>query len=74
MPVSPPFAAAKPRAISELLQGRVKNIDFFQCSERRHKPDGSFNGAIAVSISPLADGPMAEVQADPRVVEVYLGE
>jgi len=22
----------------------------------------------------LADGPMAEVQADPRVVEVYLGE
>ena len=22
----------------------------------------------------LADGPMAQIQADPRVVEVYLGE
>ena len=42
----------QPRAISELLHGRVKNVDFFQYSERRQKPDGSFNGAIAVSISP----------------------
>jgi signal transduction histidine kinase len=42
----------QPRAISELLRGRVKDVDFFQYSERRQKPDGSFNGAIAVSISP----------------------
>ena len=40
------------RNVSELIHGRVKDIDFFQYSVRRHKPDGSFNGVIAVSISP----------------------
>jgi signal transduction histidine kinase/CheY-like chemotaxis protein len=40
------------RYVSELVRGRVKDIDFFQYSLRRHKPDGSFNGVIAVSILP----------------------
>jgi signal transduction histidine kinase/CheY-like chemotaxis protein len=40
------------RSIGELVHGKVKDINYFQYSVRRHKPDGSFNGAIAVSISP----------------------
>ncbi len=44
--------AGAPISISELIHGRVKDIDFFQYSARRATPDGSFNGAIAVSISP----------------------
>ncbi len=42
----------KERNVSELTHGRVKNIDYFQYSVRRQKPDGSFNGVIAVSILP----------------------
>ena len=40
------------RSVSELMHGRVKDIDFFQYSARRARPDGSFNGVIAVSIAP----------------------
>ena len=40
------------RHVSEALQGPVKNIPFFQYSERRQAPDGTFDGVIAVSISP----------------------
>jgi len=82
------FAALRggaPRAVSELLQGRVKNIDFFQYSERRQKPDGSFNGAIAVSISPsyftkqfarASDAPhftAALIRADGEILARYPG-
>jgi signal transduction histidine kinase len=38
--------------LSELVRGRVKDLTFFQYSVRRRKPDGSFNGVIAVSILP----------------------
>jgi signal transduction histidine kinase len=42
-----------PRVVSEPLRGRLKStVDFFQYSERRQKPDGTFNGVIAVSMSP----------------------
>jgi signal transduction histidine kinase len=40
------------RYVSEALRGKVRGIEFFQYSERRQKPDGSFNGVVAVSISP----------------------
>ena len=40
------------RNVSELLHGRVKNGDYFEYSERRQKPDGSFDGVIAISITP----------------------
>jgi signal transduction histidine kinase len=40
------------RHVSESLRGRLKDLDFFMYSERRQRPDGSFNGVIAVSISP----------------------
>jgi signal transduction histidine kinase len=40
------------RYVTEALRGKVKGIEFFQYSERRQKPDGSFNGVTAVSISP----------------------
>jgi signal transduction histidine kinase len=41
------------RVVSEPMRGRLKtNVEFFQYSERRQKPDGSFNGVIAVSMSP----------------------
>jgi two-component system NtrC family sensor kinase len=40
------------RYVSESLRGRVKDVEFFQYSERRQRPDGSFNGVVAVSISP----------------------
>lgn len=40
------------RHVSEALQGPVKNVPFFQYSERRQAPDGAFNGVIAVSVSP----------------------
>jgi signal transduction histidine kinase len=40
------------RYISEALRGKVRGTEFFQYSERRQKPDGSFNGVVAVSISP----------------------
>ncbi len=40
------------RFVSEALRGRLKGLEFFQYSERREKPDGTFNGVIAVSISP----------------------
>ena len=41
-----------PRYVTEALRGRLKGVDFFQYSERRQKPDGSFNGVTAVSIAP----------------------
>ncbi len=40
------------RYVSEALRGKVRGTEFFQYSERRQKPGGSFNGVIAVSISP----------------------
>ncbi|WP_395709527.1 ATP-binding protein [Reyranella sp.] len=40
------------RHVSEALQGPVKNVPFFQYSERRLAPDGAFDGVIAVSVSP----------------------
>ena len=40
------------RYVSEVLRGKVRGTEFFQYSERRQKPGGSFNGVIAVSISP----------------------
>jgi signal transduction histidine kinase len=40
------------RYVSEALQGPVKNIPFFQYSERRQAPDGAFDGVIAVTVSP----------------------
>ena len=40
------------RYVTEALRGKVKGTEFFQYSERRQKPDGSFNGVTAVSISP----------------------
>jgi two-component system NtrC family sensor kinase len=40
------------RYVSESLRGRLKNVEFFQYSERRQRPDGSFNGVISVSVSP----------------------
>jgi signal transduction histidine kinase/CheY-like chemotaxis protein len=40
------------RYVSEALHGKVRGTEFFQYSERRQKPDGSFNGVTAVSISP----------------------
>jgi signal transduction histidine kinase len=40
------------RYVSEALRGKVRGTEFFQYSERRQKPDGSFNGVVAVSISP----------------------
>lgn len=49
------FAALRdgePRSISEVLHGRVKNVDFFQYTQRRQRPDSTFNGAIGISISP----------------------
>src|SRR5476649_1187019 len=40
------------RFVSEALRGKVRGTEFFQYSERRQKPDGSFTGVTAVSISP----------------------
>jgi signal transduction histidine kinase/CheY-like chemotaxis protein len=40
------------RFVSEALRGKVRGTEFFQYSERRQKPDGSFTGIVAVSISP----------------------
>lgn len=40
------------RHVSEKLRGRLNDRAFFQYSERRQKPDGSFGGVIAVSIAP----------------------
>jgi len=77
--------AGEPRAISERLHGRVKDVEFFQYSERRQKPDGSFDGAIAVSISPsyftrqfarASDAPhftAALIRADGEILARYPG-
>jgi two-component system NtrC family sensor kinase len=40
------------RYVTEALRGRLRGVEFFQYSERRRKPDGGFNGVIAVSIAP----------------------
>ena len=40
------------RHVSERLRGRLNDRAFFQYSERRQMPDGSFGGVIAVSIAP----------------------
>jgi signal transduction histidine kinase len=40
------------RYVSKTLRGKVRGTEFFQYSERRQKSDGSFNGVVAVSISP----------------------
>ncbi|MCW5735869.1 MAG: response regulator [Enhydrobacter sp.] len=40
------------RHISEVLRGRALANEFFQYSERRDRPDGSFDGLIAVSVPP----------------------
>ena len=40
------------RYVTEALRGRARGVEFFQYSERRQKPDGSFNGVTAVSILP----------------------
>ena len=42
----------QPRVISEIFRSRLKGVDIFQYSERREKPDGTFDGAIIVSIPP----------------------
>ena len=77
--------AGNPVNVSELVHGRVKDIDFFQYSTRRAKPDGSFNGAIAVSISPAyfmrifgraAEGPKAVasiIRADGEILARFPG-
>jgi signal transduction histidine kinase/CheY-like chemotaxis protein len=44
--------AKQPRVISEIFRSRLKGVDIFQYSERREKPDGTFDGAIIVSIPP----------------------
>ena len=36
------------RGVSEALRGRLTDVPFFQYSERRQRPDGSFSGVIAV--------------------------
>jgi signal transduction histidine kinase len=50
------FAAHRsgvPRFVSELVPGRSKtDAESFQYSERRQKPDGGFNGVVAVSMLP----------------------
>ena len=73
------------RLVSELLRGRLKDVDFFQYSERRRKPDGSFNGVIAVSISPayfhkqfaqaseMPDSIASIVRADGEILVRYPG-
>src|SRR5471030_186806 len=38
--------------LTGILHGRLRDSTFFQYSLRREKADGSFNGVIAVSISP----------------------
>lgn len=40
------------RHVSEALVAPVKNVSFFQYSERRQSGSGAFNGVIAVSVSP----------------------
>lgn len=58
-----------PRHVSELIHGRVKDIDYFQYSVRREKADKSFNGAIAISIVPSHFNQMFSQAADlPKAV------
>lgn len=40
------------RYVSETFRSRIKSSDIFQYSERRQRPDGSFDGAILVAIPP----------------------
>jgi signal transduction histidine kinase len=40
------------RYVSETFRSRIKGTDVFQYSERRQRPDGDFDGAILVAISP----------------------
>ena len=41
-----------PRQVSELVHGRIKDIDYFQYAVRRENADKSFKGVIAISITP----------------------
>ncbi|SJZ36109.1 Signal transduction histidine kinase [Enhydrobacter aerosaccus] len=38
------------RTISQVLRGRLKDIDYFDVAQRWRSPDGHFDGVIAVSI------------------------
>jgi len=40
------------RSVSQPTRGRLTDLEYFQYSERRLKPDGSFGGVVVVSISP----------------------
>jgi signal transduction histidine kinase/CheY-like chemotaxis protein len=56
------------RTVSELIRGRVETNTYFQYSVRRQKPDGTFNGVIAVSISPDYFANLFERAADGQKV------
>ncbi len=40
------------RSVSQPTRGRLTDLEYFQYSERRLQPDGSFGGVVVVSISP----------------------
>jgi signal transduction histidine kinase len=40
------------RYVSETLRDRLRDVEFFQYSERRQRADGAFNGVISVAVSP----------------------
>ncbi len=42
----------RPAFVSEILRGRVMNVEFFQISWRLRSPEGPFSGVTAVSVQP----------------------
>ena len=51
------------RYVSETYRSRIKNLDIFQYSEQRLRPDGGFDGVVLVTIPPSYFGKLFEQAA-----------